>query len=125
MKETKDFFNENYKSLKREIEEDIRRWKDLPCSWISRFNIVKMVILPKATYMFSAIPIRIPMTFCTEIEKANLKYIWKHKRPQIAKAILSKKSNAEGITRPDSKLYYNMVVAQRQEDQWVQIEDPA
>jgi hypothetical protein len=75
--------------------------------------------------MFSAIPIRIPMTFCTEIEKANLKYIWKHKRPQIAKAILSKKSNAEGITRPDSKLYYNMVVAQRQEDQWVQIEDPA
>jgi hypothetical protein len=56
MKETKDFFKENYKSLKREIEEDIRRWKDLPCLWIGRINIVKMTMLPKAIYMFNANP---------------------------------------------------------------------
>ena len=89
---------------------DTRNWKDLPCFWIQRINIVKMTILSKVIYRFNAISIKVPAQFFTDLERSIINFIWKSKKPRIAKTILYDRGNSRGMTIPDIKLYYRAIV---------------
>uniref|UniRef100_A0A5F8H9U4 RNA-directed DNA polymerase n=1 Tax=Monodelphis domestica TaxID=13616 RepID=A0A5F8H9U4_MONDO len=125
-RQTQELYEHNYKTLATQLKLDLNNWKNINCSWIGRANIIKMTILPKLIYLFSAIPIELPKYFFTDLEKTITKFIWKNKRSRISREIMKKNTYDGGLAVPDLKLYYKAAVIKtiwywlrnRKEDQW-------
>ena len=94
----------------KENKDDTNRWRDIPCSWIGRINIVKMTILPKAIYRLMQSLSNYQWHCLQNWNRKILKFVWRHKRPQIAKAVLRETNGAGGIRLPDFRLYYKATV---------------
>ena len=109
-KETKQLYTENDKTLMKKIKGDINSWRDIPCSWVGRINIVKMTTLPNAIYRFNVILINLPMAFSTQLEEKEFTIYMETQNTQMAKAVLRKKNGTGEINLPDFTLYYTATV---------------
>ena len=113
-KETKELYTENYKTLMKQMKDDINSLREVPCSWGGRIYIVEMTILPNTIYRFNAISIKLLRTFFRGLEQKISQFIWKHThthtKTRIVKAFLRKKNGAIGIHLPDFRLYYKAIV---------------
>ena len=131
-KEANDLYSENYKILMKEINYYTNRWRDIPCSWTGRINIVKMTILPKAIYRFNAIPIKLPVAFFYRTKIKNLKICMETQKTSNSQSSLREKNRAGGIRLSNFRLYYKPTVIKtiwdwhknRNIDQWNRIESP-
>ena len=116
----------------KEIKDDINRWRDSPCSWVGRINVVRMTMLPNAIYRFNVIPFQITNGIFHRTRTKISQFIWKHKRPRIAKTFLRKNNGVGGINLSDLRLYYKSIVIKtvwywhknRNIDKWNKTESP-